>query len=177
MNEQENARVARLADLPQLLGLMKELAAFEGYLPEFAVDERALRDRGFDESREPQFAAFVAERGDELVGYAVVYKVPFTYTLKPTLVLKELFIREAHRARGHGQRLLALVTAYAEQSGCDCIRWAILPENHAAKRFYKRWSGEPDGQWQYWKKSLNINARVGHHSDRCDSPLPELPRA
>ena len=50
-------RAACLADVPMLLKLMHELAAFEDYLAEFAVDEQALRQRAFGPSAQCQVSS------------------------------------------------------------------------------------------------------------------------
>jgi ribosomal protein S18 acetylase RimI-like enzyme len=156
MNRQScRVRAARPADVPALLGLMRELAGFERYLDSFAVTEAELRRRGFPAAGEPEFNAFVAESGDGAVaGYAVSYLIPFTHDLKPTLVLKELFVRPADRSAGLGAALLQQVSAEARRRGCGRIRWAVLPDNDRAKAFYRRWGGTPDAQWEYWQRGL-----------------------
>ena len=68
-------------DVPQLLALMRELAAFEDYLADFAVDEGALHRRAFGPAA--QCRIFVAEAAGELRGYAVALLVPFTFDLRP----------------------------------------------------------------------------------------------
>ena len=86
-------RQACAADVPQLLALMRELAAFEDYLAQFAVDEQALRQRAFGPAAQCQ--AFIAEAEGELLGYALALLIPFTYDLRPTARLKELYVRPA----------------------------------------------------------------------------------
>ncbi|HET9396074.1 MAG TPA: hypothetical protein VFO36_08455, partial [Nitrospiraceae bacterium] len=86
-------RYAEPADGARLLILMQQLATFEGYGDRFRVTEADLLQRGLcaaDLGRQPQFTAIVAQTtAEELAGYAVVYEIPFTYDLAPTLVLKE----------------------------------------------------------------------------------------
>ena len=59
------------------------------------------------------FTAFVAEQDDDLVGMAVVYTIPWTYTLRPKVVLKELFVEEAARNMGAGRAPMAAVISHA----------------------------------------------------------------
>lgn len=135
--------------------MMRELAAFEGYLADFAVTEADLLQRGFPETGSPQFLAFVASDAiGPLVGYAVCYTIPFTYDLKPTLVVKELFVREACRREGIGRGLLREIECAARERGCGLIRWAVLPGNERAERLYRAWGGEPDMQWCYWRRQV-----------------------
>jgi GNAT superfamily N-acetyltransferase len=151
-------RPAVPADIPALLALMRELAAFEGYLDRFAVTaEEALR-RGFPPEGQPEFFALVAEHpAGGLVGYAAYYLLPFTYDLKPTLVLKELFVGLPGRSAGVGTALLEALRTEARQRSCGLIRWAVLPENARAKTLYRRWGGAPDAQWEYWQRSLETD--------------------
>jgi GNAT superfamily N-acetyltransferase len=100
-------RPFQAADAPQLLELMQDLAAFEGYGGQFAVTARELVVHGLVGAR---FGAFVAaEPGHRLLGMAVHYRIPWTYDLKPTLVMKELFVAERARGRGVGRALMAAV--------------------------------------------------------------------
>lgn len=69
-------REARAEDVPALLPLMRELARFEDYLKDFAVDEAQLLARAF--GREPQCRVFVAEAAGTLLGYAVALEIAFT---------------------------------------------------------------------------------------------------
>lgn len=147
-------RAARAADVPQLLRLMHQLAIFEGYSDRFAVDEPALLERGFAADRRPEFAALVAEDGDCLVGYAVTYMSPFTFDLRPTLVLKELFVSESVRGKGIGQCLLAAVLEQARGVGARLLRWQVLPDNEAAMRLYRSIGAGCDTAWQHWVLEL-----------------------
>lgn len=138
---------------------MRELAAFERYLESFAVTETELHRRGFPAAGAPEFFALVAEdSAGGLSGYAVYYLIPFTYDLKPTLVLKELFVRTSARAAGVGAALLERLLADALRLRCGRINWAVLPDNDRAKTFYRRWGGQPDHQWEYWRRNLTASA-------------------
>jgi len=143
-------RPAAAADAPQLLALMRKLAQFEGYADRFAVTADILVERGFSSQRPPEFSAWVAELDGALVGYAVIYVIPFTFDLRPTVVLKELFIDEAVRGRRFGHGLMSAVITQARSLGARLIRWQVLPDNDAAKRFYRQHRAEMDGDWENW---------------------------
>jgi ketosteroid isomerase-like protein len=91
-------RYADADDAAGLLLLMKQLAVFEGYANNFRVTEKDLLERGLAHNSAGQFTAVVAQSDlGELWGYAVVYSIPFTFDLAPTLVLKELLVTETAR--------------------------------------------------------------------------------
>ena len=134
-------RRAVARDAEPLLALMRELARFEGYDDRFAVTGRDLVERGLAPDGPAQFTAFVAESGADLLGYAVVVEIPFTFDLRPTVRLKELYVAAAHRAAGVGGALFEQVRAHARGRGAGRIDWTVLPGNAAAQAFYRRAGG------------------------------------
>ncbi len=144
-------RTAGPADADALLALMRELAEFEGYAESLAVTPADLLARGLAPAGEPQFTAFVAERpGKGLLGYAVVVETPFTYDLRPTLTLKELYVRADARGTGAGTALFDQVLAHGRARGAGRLKWDVLPANEPARAFYRRAGGAPDHDWERW---------------------------
>jgi GNAT superfamily N-acetyltransferase len=133
---------------------MHQLAIFEGYADRFSVTEQALLERGFAIDHKPEFAAIVAADNDLLVGYAVTYIVPFTFDLRPTLILKELFVSESVRGSGIGRSLLAAVLEQARGIGARLLRWQVLPNNEPAMRLYRSIGAGNDTAWQHWVLEL-----------------------
>lgn len=147
-------RAAQENDVPQLLQLMRGLAQFEGYLSRFAVTQQDLLERGFGRNGAPQFHAFVADAGAVLKGYALVYLIPFTFDLRPTLVLKEFFVREDARGGGLGHALFNAVMEFGRQQGVRLLRWQVLPGNEGAQKFYRTFGGNVDADWDSWVLEL-----------------------
>jgi rhodanese-related sulfurtransferase/GNAT superfamily N-acetyltransferase len=143
-------RRATPRDLAQLLPLMRGLAAYEGYLDNFAVTEETLHDQGFRRTP-PDFHALVvdAENGSpgELAAYLVHYLIPFTFRARPTLVVKELFVAEAARGRGHGEALLRAAAREAVANGCAAMKWQVARWNEPAVRFYEQLGAVADPVW------------------------------
>lgn len=138
-------------DVPQLLELMRGLARFEGYIDGFRVTEEDLIRYGL--GSDPSFEAFIAESSDlkGLVGMLVLYRIPWTYDLRPTLVMKELFVRDDARGRGVGRALLARAAERARELDCPRLIWTVLPSNEAAKRFYAAAGASRDVDWEHWQ--------------------------
>lgn len=138
-------RPAEPEDVPDVITLMRALAKFEDYIDDFRVDEQTLLDRAF--GSEAQCHIFVAEWAGRIAGYGVVLRIPFTFDLQPTMILKELFVAEACRGRGLGHALLQRVAIMALESGAGRIKWDVLAGNRDAEAFYKRLGGRPDSKW------------------------------
>jgi len=148
-------RLATAADAPRLFDLMRKLAAFEGYAERFAVTVKELHERGFATEQPKEFVAWIAERDGEPSGYAVAYVVPFTFDLRPTVVVKELFVEACARGDGCGSRLFAAIARFARSIDARLLRWQVLPDNVAAKRFYARVGGRADAAWESWVLDLD----------------------
>lgn len=140
-------------DFEEAIILMRKLAEFEGYLREFSVTEGDLKERAF--SARPDFSVWVAgPRGRPLLGVAVTLRINWTHTLRPTLVLKELFVDAGHRGSGIGQALFARVLEEASEINAGKIEWLVLLHNFSAKRFYENLGGSRDAGWERWQLSL-----------------------
>ncbi|MET1079587.1 MAG: GNAT family N-acetyltransferase [Pseudomonas sp.] len=146
-------RRAQPADVPALLVLMRELAAFEDYLEAFALDEPALLERAL--GPQAQCQVFVAEWADGLCGYAVVLEIPFTYDLRPRVVLKELYVAPQARGTGVGTTLLREVARWANSRGAGQMEWTVLRGNGRAETFYRRLGGRPDSKWIAYRMDAN----------------------
>lgn len=156
-------------DIPELLALMKALAEFEGYIDEFAVAASDLVERGL--CTDPQFRAWVAIANKRVVGMAVAYVVPFTWTLTPTVVLKELFVEKRFRAVGVGRRLMEALAGFAAAIGAGAVRWSVLAGNMAGSGFYGRLGGRPDARWEPW---IVDGADLRRLAERSGSPRQPL---
>jgi len=126
---------------------MRGLAAFERYLDAFAVTRSGLARRAF--GRSPQCRITVAEEPAKraLLGYAVTVATPFTYDLKPTVTLKELFVRKGSRSRGVGRALFRAVAVAAVEAGAGRLKWDVLAGNRRAEEFYRGLGGRRVRKW------------------------------
>lgn len=58
--------------------------------------------------------------------------------LGPDAYISELVVAPRHRRRGRATALLEAVCSRAADSGCGHVRLAVHPDNHAARRCYRR---------------------------------------
>lgn len=145
------ARRFRKGEEEQLLALMKGLARYEGYLDDFAVTSRDILDAGL--SYPPQFYGHVVpERvSGALLGMAITYIIPWTFSGRPHLVLKELFVTEQARGKGVGQLLMEAVLDQAREIDAFRVQWTVLARNERAKAFYRRFGAHHDRLWEDWE--------------------------
>ncbi|MEM9574388.1 MAG: GNAT family N-acetyltransferase [Pseudomonadota bacterium] len=129
---------------------MQKLAEFEGYDNDFRVTEESIEEHGFGD--EALFHAFVAEcpKSNELVGMAISYVLPWTYDLKPTLVLKELYVEKCFRGIGIGPMLMSSIAQRAIDLRAERIQWTVLSGNSKAIAFYSKLNGHQDHVWEPW---------------------------
>ena len=146
-------RLAVPEDTDRLLELMIGLAKYEEYIDEFAVTRESILEHGFGDER--LFTAFVAEHDDNLVGMAVTFPIHWTYTLRPKLVLKELYVDEAARSLGAGKALVEAVTAHAKSMNAAEVIWTVMTGNTAAEYFYRSLGASPDSKWNNWTLNLD----------------------
>ncbi len=127
-------RNAQAEDMPQVLGLIQELASFEKEEDAVEVSAQDLIKDGFGNHK--LFHCFVAESDDEIVGMALVY--PRYSTWKgPIIHLEDLIVTEKMRGSGLGTALLNEVVKYGNQLGVKRINWEVIDWNDPAIAFYE----------------------------------------
>ncbi len=132
-------RPAAPQDLPALVGLIRELAAFEQLEHLVETTEEGLRPHLFGER--PVAEAVVAELdgvpGRPVVAFALFFTNFSTFLGKPGLYLEDLYVQPAHRGTGLGRALLQHLAALAVARGCGRFEWSVLDWNERAIRFYE----------------------------------------
>ncbi|MEC7754496.1 MAG: GNAT family N-acetyltransferase [Bacteroidota bacterium] len=132
------------SDLPSVLELIKELAVYEKALHEVEITLEQLEEDGFGE--EPVFQFLVATENEEIVGLALYYFRYSTWKGK-AIYLEDLVVKESHRGKGYGQKLLDAIVEEARQTGSKQVRWQVLDWNEPAINFYKKLGAHLDGEW------------------------------
>ncbi len=138
-------RKAEKVDMPQVLELIKELAAFEKEPDAVEVSVEELRSAGFGSN--PQFTCFVAETIGEIVGMALVY-FRFSTWKGRTIHLEDLIVKEKMRNMGVGSMLYRRVMEYAKQQRVKRVNWEVLDWNEGAIQFYERTGAHIMHDWR-----------------------------
>lgn len=137
-------RKATKADVPAILGLIKELAEFEKAPKEVSVTEDMLRADGFSE--QPLFFTIVGEVENEIVGMALYFYKYSTWKGK-VMHLEDLIVKQSERGKGYGKVLLNEIIATAKSQELKRIDWQVLDWNAPAVQFYESIGAEIQKEW------------------------------
>lgn len=141
-----SVRKAEAPDVPAILSMIRELAAYEREPLENVVttEDDLLRD-GFGSS--PTFSVLIAEMGSgshpedvelrQPVGFALYFFTWSTWAGKKCVHLEDLFVRPNARKRGAGLALMRAIAKEAVDRGCARFGWQVLDWNQPAFDFYK----------------------------------------
>ncbi|MGH2717596.1 MAG: GNAT family N-acetyltransferase [Actinomycetota bacterium] len=138
-------RPARPEDIPALVALVKELAAYERAPDEVRLVAGDLRRALFGES--PAAFAQVAEVRGEVVGMAVWFLTFSTWTGRHGIWLEDLVVRRDLRGQGYGRALLGALARLAVERGYARLEWAVLDWNEPAIGFYRHLGSAPQDEW------------------------------
>ena len=146
-------RKALKADMPAVLELIKELAAFEKEPDAVQLTVAELERDGFGADR--QFVCFVAQIETAIVGMALVYYRYSTWKGR-TLHLEDLVVRQQHRGKGVGTALFKQVMRYAADKNVKRVNWVVLDWNKEAIKFYKKAGATIMPHW--WQVEMDKEA-------------------
>jgi len=131
-------------DVPQVFGLVQELAVYEKSADQVSnTPERMLED-GFGPN--PIYGLLVAEVDGKIVGISMYYTRYSTWKGK-RLYLEDLIVTESMRGYGLGKMLLDATVEEARTTQCTGVMWQVLDWNEPSIKFYKRYGARLDNGW------------------------------
>jgi GNAT superfamily N-acetyltransferase len=154
-------RNAEPRDVPQILQLIRELAAYEK-APEQAVATEAdlLRD-GFGPA--PRYFCLMADWEGAAAGFAFYFHNYSTWQGRWGLYLEDLFVRPQHRGRGIGKALLVELARIAVRDGCGRFQWQVLDWNTPAVEFYEGLGARRLKEWMTMRIDGDALERLARH--------------
>jgi GNAT superfamily N-acetyltransferase len=145
MTTEFNIRQAEEADVPLILGFIRELAAYEKLAHEVTATEELLRRNLFTERKGAE--VLLAFEGTEAVGFAVFFHNFSTFMGKPGLYLEDLYVRPEYRGRGYGKALMVYLARLAKQRDCGRFEWWVLDWNAPPLEFYRSLGAVSMSDW------------------------------
>lgn len=169
-------RPAEPRDVPAMLALVKELAAFEKEPDAVTVTEAEMLEAGF--GKKPVWFGWVAEgqvdgcqlpvgsggaggspdnqhltTGNEhlttdnpILGMALCYERYSTWKGR-RLYLEDIIVTEAARGRRIGEKLFMACVRHAVAKNYSGMLWQVLDWNKDAIRFYERFGAKYSSEW------------------------------
>ncbi len=139
-------RPARPSDVAHIHAMIVELAVFEK-LEHMVVATEAMLHEGLFGAR-PACEAIMGEENGEPVCFALFFHNFSTFLTRKGLYLEDLYVRQAHRGKGYGTRLLAELARIAVQRECGRFEWSVLDWNEPAIQFYKAMGADILPDWR-----------------------------
>lgn len=130
-----------------ILGLVRELAAYEREPDAVEATEADFRVALFPQDRAPTAFAHVAEVDGEIVGMALWYVTFSTWLGRGGIWLEDLFVSPEHRGSGLGKALLATLAALCAERGYGRLEWWVLRWNTPSIGFYDSLGSQPMDDW------------------------------
>jgi len=139
-------RPATPADVAHIHSMIVELAVFEK-LEHMVVATEALLHEGLFGAR-PSCEAIIGEANGEVVTFALFFHNFSTFLTRKGLYLEDLYVRQSHRGKGYGSRMLKHLARIAVDRGCGRFEWSVLDWNTPAIEFYKTMGAEILPDWR-----------------------------
>jgi GNAT superfamily N-acetyltransferase len=139
-------RPAVEADVPELLAMISELAAYEELSDQLACKEADLAEALFGADSVVHDTVAVAD-DMSLAGHALWYRTFSTFLGKTGIWLEDIYIRPAHRRQGHADGLLRDLRARTEGR----VEWEVLEWNVGAIDFYQGLGARPMAGWTKYR--------------------------
>ena len=153
-------------DLPELVGLIRELADYEKLAHLVVIDETRLGQELFGEGCRAE--AMVCRAGGTAVGMAIYSHNFSTFLGRKGLYLEDLFVRPAARSSGVGSALMSALARIAVQRHYGRFEWSVLDWNEPALRFYTALGAKPQSEWTVQRL---VNTPLYALADRWKHPL------
>lgn len=144
-------RPATHADVPAIVGFIRELAEYEKLLHVCRTTEAGLAASLFPASGHPVAEVLVGEINGVPMGMSIFFTNFSTFECKPGLYLEDLYVTPAARGKGLGKALLIRLAQIAVERGYARFEWSVLDWNEPAIGFYKKLGAVPMDEWTVFR--------------------------
>ncbi|MEW6759473.1 MAG: GNAT family N-acetyltransferase [Pseudomonadota bacterium] len=139
-------RPATTQDIPHIMSMIRELAVFEKLEHMVVATEDLLHEGLF--GQRPSCEAIMGEEDGEVVCFALFFHNFSTFLTKKGLYLEDLYVRQSHRGKGYGTRMLTRLAQIAVERQCGRFEWSVLDWNEPAIQLYKAMGAEILPDWR-----------------------------
>lgn len=149
MQKKLTIRKAEESDIPNIIGLIKELAEYEKLLHLVELTETDLKNVLFGENKFVQ--VLLAEYDGILAGQALFFNNFSTFMGKPGIYLEDLYVKPEFRSNGIGKALLNKLISIAKEKNYGRVEWCVLDWNKSAIDFYKSIGAVELEEWKIFR--------------------------
>jgi GNAT superfamily N-acetyltransferase len=160
-------RPARPDDVPTILALIRELAAYERE-PDAVVATEAGLEAALFSDRAALFGLIAEHQGADgpiIAGFALWFLNFSTWIGRHGIYLEDLYVRLELRGHGYGRQLLVELARIADERGYGRLEWAVLDWNESAHRFYESLGAVQMQEWTSWRVSGDALPALARRSD------------
>ena len=161
-------RPARPTDVPAVVAMVHELAAFEQAPQECRLTEEQL-DAALFAEHPALFGHVAVEGSDQPVGMMLWFLNYSTWAGVHGIYLEDLYVRPDARNSGAGRAMLATLADLCVRRGYARLDWSVLHWN-PAREFYHAIGAEPVDEWIPYRLTgeglHRLAARAGLVPDR-----------
>jgi GNAT superfamily N-acetyltransferase len=144
-------RPVRPDDVPAVVRLVRELAAYERAEHEALMTEEQLRDALFGESPALFGHVATADGSDEVVGLALWFLNFSTWRGTHGIHLEDLYVSPGARGTGLGRELLRTLAQECVDRGFSRLEWSVLDWNTPSIDFYRAAGAVPMEEWTVFR--------------------------
>jgi len=142
-------RAAHTGDENTILGLLRELAAYERLEHRFRITPEIVTHDFF--CAPPALGCDLAFLDGRAAGIATWYPTYASFSGTRGVYIEDFYVPGELRRRGIGRALLARVAKRAVETGATHIQWSVLKWNRPAIDFYEGVCAERVDDWHIYR--------------------------
>jgi GNAT superfamily N-acetyltransferase len=151
-------RAATTEDVPAMVELVRELAAYERAAEEVQLTPELLSSALFGDR--PAVFAHVATVDGEVAGFALWFVTFSTWLGRHGIYLEDLYVRPERRGEGLGRALLAELARVCIERGYGRLEWSVLDWNTPAIEFYRAQGATLQAEWSVFRMTGSALRRL-----------------
>lgn len=140
---------ATINDAQTIVDLIQAIAEYEKLSDQVKATPETIIEHLF--SQKSYAECFIGFENNEPIGFALFFHNFSTFVSKPGIYLEDLFVKESHRGKGYGKKLLLQVIALAKQRNCGRVDWSVLNWNKPAIDFYESLGATAMNEWTVYR--------------------------